>query len=112
MAKNYIKGSVRRLKSFEGEEPKLLASLHLEELAKIVNEKGYVNFIIAPRRETDTYGNTHYVYENDYKPTGIRSDGTPAGSKPAKSSSPTAKAGTPLKAPNFTENTPSDDLPF
>lgn len=113
MAKNYIKGNVRRLKSFNGEEPRLLASLKLDDLAAIANDAGYVNFIIAARREPDRYGNTHYAYENEYTP-GDAAAGKSAGQgqQPAKSSSPTAKAQSPLKAPNFTENTPTDDLPF
>lgn len=32
------------------------------------NEKGYVNLIVAKRKEPSERGETHYVYINDYVP--------------------------------------------
>jgi hypothetical protein len=34
----------------------------------VPNERGYVNLIVARRKESDKYGNTHTVYVNDWKP--------------------------------------------
>ena len=68
MAKNYIKGSIRR-KSFGEGEPLLIASLLLSDLEKIANEKGYVNIVISARKDVDAFGNSHYAYENEFKPT-------------------------------------------
>ena len=110
MAKNYIKGSIRSRKTSYGEE-QLLASLKLEDLQKIVNERGYVNIVIDPKKATDQYGNTHHAYQNDYDPKAAAAAKQEAGTKTAKSSSPTAKAQTTLKAPNFKEDN-TDDLPF
>lgn len=36
------------------------------------NERGYVNLIVAERREPDKYGKTHSVYIDDWTPSGAR----------------------------------------
>lgn len=41
-------------------------SMKLEDLEKIKNEKWYVNFVIAKKKDLWKYGETHYCYENDY----------------------------------------------
>jgi hypothetical protein len=100
MAKNYIKGSIRELEIKGTGDTRLIVSLLLEDLEKIVNDAGYVNVIIQGRREKDAFGNTHYAYENDYKP---------GEKQPTVSASVAAKkAG--VKAPNYKE--PLDDNPF
>jgi hypothetical protein len=97
MAKNYIKGSIRKINVGSEGESKLIVSLLLSELEAIKNEKGYVNVVIQERRESDAFGNTHYAYENDYKPGGeSKAGGT---NKPASKGSEKA----PLKAPRYTE---------
>lgn len=103
MAKNYIKGSIRQLEIKGTSDTRLIVSLSLDDLSKIVNEAGYVNIVIQERREKDAFGNTHYAYENDYKP----GEKAPAQS-PGTSAAAAKKAG--VKAPTFKE--PLDDNPF
>jgi hypothetical protein len=110
MEKKYIKGSIRARATKFG-DTQIIASLSLKELSAIANDRGFVNIIITPRKEEDQYGNTHYAFEN--KPSTASSEQQqPAANKPSKPSSPTAKAGTPLKSPNFKEAEPTDDMPF
>jgi hypothetical protein len=65
MSKNYV-GSAKVVTTKFGQI--VNASMKLEDLQKIVNEKGYVNVSIIERKEADKFGNTHTVIENDYKP--------------------------------------------
>lgn len=101
MAKNYIKGSIKQF-TFDDGGSKLVASLLVEDLAKIANEKGYVSIVIAERKDPDQYGNTHYAYENDYKPKEKKTS--------KKSESAIGKAKAELRKPKFEES--SDDMPF
>lgn len=44
-------------------------SLNINDLNKIeANEKGYIKITMSKLKEPDKNGNTHTVYENDYKP--------------------------------------------
>lgn len=44
-------------------------SLNINDLNKIEpNEKGYIKISMSQLKEPDKFGNTHTVYENDYKP--------------------------------------------
>ena len=44
-------------------------SLNIYDLNKIeANEKGYIKITMSKLKEPDKNGNTHTVYENDYKP--------------------------------------------
>lgn len=63
--KNYIGGSAKVVSTQFGEIINL--SLKLEDMQKIVNEKGYVNMSVMKRKEPGQYGDTHYVVENDYQ---------------------------------------------
>mgnify|MGYP003652977729 CR=1 FL=1 len=45
-------------------------SVNLEKLQEFVNEKGYVNMVVSPRKEVGQYGETHSVTLNDWKPDG------------------------------------------
>jgi hypothetical protein len=65
MSKNYL-GSAKVVITKFGQI--VNASMKLEDLQKIVNEKGYVNVSIIERKEADKFGNTHTVIENEYKP--------------------------------------------
>lgn len=67
MAKNYIKGSFRQVETKQGER-RLIVSINVTDLQKIANDKGYAQVVIQERREKDEYGNTHYAFENDWKP--------------------------------------------
>ena len=99
MAKNYIKGSYKEYKFDNGS--KLVASILVEDLQKIANEKGYANIVIQERKETDQYGNTHYATENDWKPEDKK-----AGGKKAPAQKPVKEE---LKKPSFDQ---TDSLPF
>lgn len=63
--KKYIGGSCKAVPTQYGEMLNL--SLKLSDMQAIVNEKGYVNMTVMKKKETDQYGNTHYVVENNYK---------------------------------------------
>jgi hypothetical protein len=67
MAKNYIKGSFRQVTTSQG-EVRLIASILVSDLEKIKNDKGYAQVVIQQRQDKDQYGNTHYAFENDWKP--------------------------------------------
>ena len=44
-------------------------SLNINDLNKIEpNEKGYIKITMSKLKEPDKNGNTHTVYENEYKP--------------------------------------------
>lgn len=44
-------------------------SLNINDLNKIeANENGYIKITMSKLKEPDKNGNTHTVYENDYKP--------------------------------------------
>jgi hypothetical protein len=75
--KNYIGGSAKVVSTQFGEIINL--SLKLEDMQKIVNEKGYVNMSVMKRKEPGQYGDTHYVVENDYQKTREANGGAPAG---------------------------------
>jgi hypothetical protein len=64
--KKYIKGSAKEINwqywTF------LNVSLKFDDLAQYVNDKWYVNMTISPRKTTWTYGDTHSITHNDYKP--------------------------------------------
>lgn len=64
------------------------------------NEKGYINLVIAPRREPTEYA-THSVYLDDYKP----------GQRRQQQSQPTRPASPPPQAAPEAPSD-SDDVPF
>ncbi len=101
MAKNYIKGSFKEFKFENGS--KVVMSIFVEDLVKIANEKGYASIVLQERKETDQYGNTHYVVENDWKP------GESKGAAPKRSAAPQKPAKDELKKPSFKQ---VDDMPF
>lgn len=97
--KNYIKGSIKEVKVGEG--TKLICSLSVEDLQKIANPKGYAAFVIQARKEVDQYGNSHYAFENDFKPDA------------SKKKIATKTVESELKAPDFKETgDTTDELPF
>jgi hypothetical protein len=76
----------------------------IESLKQHVNDKGYVNLEICPRREADKYGNTHYVKVDTWqKPEGYQPN-QPSQVKEYKQDNQTS--------PNGIVSPPSDDLPF
>lgn len=58
--KKYIKGSAK-----QSEWGTISVSIPATELRPLVNEKGYVNFYLGPRKEVGQYGETHSIYVLD-----------------------------------------------
>jgi hypothetical protein len=100
--KNYAKGSAKQVTFANGGE---LINLDLKIEGKLFgskgeilpNKAGYVKITLSKLDKTDDYGNTHSIYENDFKPEAKTAAAKPAGAIAPK---PKAKA------------TTSDDLPF
>lgn len=63
--KNYVKGNAWLVKTQFGEIMNLRVSL--EDLAKLEQQKWYVRLTLAPRKEKGKFGETHTIYENDFK---------------------------------------------
>jgi hypothetical protein len=63
--KKYLKGSAK-----QGQFESIGISILATELRPLVNEKGYVNFFISPKKEVGQYGDTHsiYVLEGEAEP--------------------------------------------
>lgn len=71
--KVYLKCSAKQ-KTFSNGGSVIRLSFKDTDIAAFVrthkNEQGYVNLIIAERREVGQYGDTHTVYLDDWKPEG------------------------------------------
>jgi hypothetical protein len=84
--KNYIRGSAKQVEFADG-GILLNVDLNLQDLNNLpVSDKGYVRLSIAKRSAPDTYGNSHYVYENAFVPDKSKGKGgapAPAERKPA-----------------------------
>jgi len=66
--KNYISGGAKQV-TFKNGGNLINLSFKKDDLLKLEpNEKGYISITVAERREVDKYGNTHYMFENTYKP--------------------------------------------
>lgn len=91
----YLKGSAKQV-SFNNGGSIINISLKKSEIAELPDTNDYVKISVIERRETDQYGNTHYVIENTYQP---KSD----------SPAPTRKPDAPSRPSN---NKSEDDLPF
>lgn len=63
--KNYIASSIKRVTTQYGEL--FNVNIKLDDLKKI-EKRGWVNIVIAERREPSEKGATHYAYENTYEP--------------------------------------------
>jgi hypothetical protein len=67
--KKYL-GSSRNIQGKFGEIQKISFSRKdLELMMDNLNEKGYINLNRIEKRETDKYGNTHYLVIDEWKPT-------------------------------------------
>ena len=75
--KTYLKCSAKE-KKFSNGGSVIRLSFKDTDIAAFVrehkNEKGYVNLIVAERREVGQYGDTHSVYLDTYQP---KRDDTP-----------------------------------
>lgn len=92
--KKYLKGNGK-----EGQYGSIGISILASELRPLVNEKGYINFFISPKKEVGQYGDTHsiYVLEGEAEPK----------QAPTKSFTPPPKP----QAKAFSKPD-EDDLPF
>jgi len=37
-----------------------------------MTSSGYINIEIGKRKKVDQYGNTHFIYEDEYDPNGVK----------------------------------------
>lgn len=88
--KNYIKGS-GRARQFDNGGENIYLSLLFSDLESLPrNEDGYIRLVVSELREPDKFGNTHSIFENDWKPdpnkkpTGV----TPPGGNPKAKATP------------------------
>ena len=82
---------------FEDDSHVINLFLKLEDLVGLPQtDKGYIRIVAGERREPDAYGNTHYIYEDEFVPKKAVDKG--------HESSPVSPA------PNG--NSDTDDLPF
>jgi hypothetical protein len=69
-----------KAKTFNNGGSVINVGIKVEDLADFVrkhkNERGYINLVIAERREVGQYGDTHSVYLDTYQP-GPRSEEAP-----------------------------------
>ena len=81
--KNYISGGAKKV-TFPDGGSIINLDLKLEDVNNLpVSEKGYVRLVVAERSTTDQYGNTHYVYENQFVPDKSKAKGAAASPAPA-----------------------------
>lgn len=67
--KNYIKGSAKEHKFANGGTVIHVDILLNDLIAKVKpNEAGYVKLTVSKLPNVDNYGNTHTVYENEWRP--------------------------------------------
>lgn len=64
--KKYVKWKFNK-KVFDNWWSIMKVSFRLEDLSTFVNEKWYVNIIIAEKKKQDDFG-THYAYLDEWKP--------------------------------------------
>lgn len=62
--KNYIRGTAKQAETKFGKIINL--TLNVDDLKKLPIYKGYWRLSVAERKEVGQYGDTHYVYENDF----------------------------------------------
>lgn len=82
--KNYIGGGAREVKFGDGGSL-INVDLKLEDLNNLpVSERGYIRLVVAPRKDTDQFGNTHSIYENTFVPDKSKAPATATKSAPSK----------------------------
>lgn len=55
--KIYVKGNAKEIGTFGT----IQASINVNQLQEYADQKGYVKVLIQKKRETDQYGNTHFI---------------------------------------------------
>ena len=94
----YINQCSLREKVFDNGGSLINAAFKLSELQEHADENGWVNLVIAKRREVSEKGATHYAYKSEYQRQN---------SQPQQEMAPTPSQQQPT--PNPIED---DDLPF
>ena len=94
----YINQSSLREKVFDNGGSLINAAFKVSELQEHADENGWVNLVIAKRREVSEKGATHYAYKSEYQRQN---------SQPQQEMAPTPSQQQPT--PNPIED---DDLPF
>ena len=99
--RKFIKGSAKG-RVFENGGQNIYLSLFGPDLDKLPrNEDQYVRIVVSEYKEPDRFGNTHSIYENEWKPEpGAKKKFTPPGGNPTKRATAVDLGGK------------TDDLPF
>ena len=66
--RKYIKGSAVEPEFSRDRGDILNIDVYVPELEDFVNDKGYAKITIYRRREIDDFGNTHYMFQNEFIP--------------------------------------------
>lgn len=68
--KQYVRGSAKE-KVFDNGSSLVNFSINIKDQVILdnVDEKGWVQLVISSKRVVDAYGNSHYIYLNDFVPT-------------------------------------------
>ena len=70
--KQYVNGMIIKEKSFDNGGTQLKLSIKVDDLVeqlKNLSSDGWVNLIVAKRKEASETGVTHYSYVDTWKPT-------------------------------------------
>ena len=66
--KKYINKCAIKEKVFDNGGRLLNAAFNVAELSQHANAEGWVRIVIAPRRQPDEKGKTHYAYKDEWQP--------------------------------------------
>ena len=66
--KKYINKCAIKEKVFDNGGRLLNAAFNVAELSQHANAEGWVRIVIAPRRQPDEKGKTHYAYKDEWEP--------------------------------------------
>jgi hypothetical protein len=73
--RKYIKGSAKEPEFSRDRGDIINIDIYVPELEDFVNEAGYAKITIYRRREIDDYGNTHYMFQNEFIPDKSKAKG-------------------------------------
>jgi len=66
--RHYVQSYIKKIE-FKNGGTLTKAKINLKSLSECaVDEKGFVKVVIAARKEPGQYGDTHYMYEDTWKP--------------------------------------------
>ena len=66
--KTYINKCAIKEKIFDNGGRLINAAFNVAELSQHANAEGWVRIVIAPRRQPDEKGKTHYAYKDEWEP--------------------------------------------